>query len=433
MSTSSRWPTLALVLAVVAGCGGKKRQTRTHDGGTVEPIAAPVFGDAAVKATNADEVEPNDNDDVATPLPPGGVVHGRIEPETDADFYRIDVGTDGVLAVEVSAVDNTDLTLEIHDANGAVLARSDRGAAKTKEGVPNVGVARGRYVAVVRAKKIPVKGKKPANPPPAPPALPYDITAQVAPLPANAEREPDDDRGTANDLLVGEPVTGYAGWSGDADVWKLSVEALSARNAIDLEVAAVEGIALTVEIADGIGKPLLVRKAPRGAAVAIRGLVPAVAAGAPPYHYVTIKGTPSNPESAYTLRVTAKVHEPDTEVEPNDTLERPMPIPSDRTIVTGQWSPGDVDCLAIAPDPAPRNLEIAIQPPAQADLSAELVVDGKVVATSNTKGKGAVERLVGAVPANGRAVVRIRGTDASIEGTYELKLTEGPPPADKHG
>jgi hypothetical protein len=78
----------------------------------------------------------------------------------------------------------------------------------------------------------------------------------MAPILANAEREPDDDRGAAIELILGDTVTGYLGWTGDADVWKLSVETLSDKNAIDVEVSAVEGLMLTVEIADGIGQPL---------------------------------------------------------------------------------------------------------------------------------------------------------------------------------
>jgi hypothetical protein len=416
-----------------AACGNKKRQRRTTDAAPVEPISVPVFGDGGA-AGAADEVEPNDNDDVAMPLPLGGTIHGRVDPEADADFYRIDVATAGALAIEVSAVDKMDLTLELHDASGNAVAKSDRGTAKIKEGMPNVGVSPGRYTAVVRSKKLVVKGKQPRPPkkppagaaPPSQPVLPYDITAQVSPVAANAEREPDDDRGTANDLIVGDPVTGYIGWTGDTDVWKLSVETLSAKNAIDIEIGSVEGTAFALEVADGIGQVLMTRKAPRGSGLVVRGLLPVVPAGAPPFHYLTIKAVPSNPESAYTLRVQAKNPEPDAEIEPNDSTDKPMAIPNDRTRIDGHWSPGDLDCYAIAPDPAARTIEVLVETPAEADFSAELVVDGKVVGRSDVKGKGAVEKVSGPVPANGRAIVKIRGADTGGEGAYQLKVSEGP-------
>ncbi len=89
-------------------------------------------------------------------------------------------------------------------------------------------------------------------------------------------------------------------------MWKLSVEALTAKNVVDLEVGAVDGVAFTVEVADGIGQSLVVRKGPRGAGLVIRGLAPAVTAGAPPFHYVTVRADRSNPEVAYQLKVTGR-------------------------------------------------------------------------------------------------------------------------------
>jgi hypothetical protein len=417
--------TLVLVVAVLAiACGSKKRQSRTTDAAAVEPITAPPPGDASGASTGStDETEPNDTEDLAMELGLGASIHGRIDPvKTDADAYRIDVPDAGVLAIELGGVQQTDLTLELHDPSGAVVARSDRGAANAKEAIPNFAVTKGRYTAIVRGKELLVRGK-PVKP--APPILPYDLTCGLIKPASNAEREPNDDRGTANDLIVGDPVTGFVGWTGDADAWKLALEALSAKNTIDIELGAVEGVALTVEVSDAVGKPLVVRRGARGGALNVRGLLPELPAGAPPFHYLTIKGTPSNPETAYALRVVPKHLEGnDAEVEPNDLADKPMQIPADRTRVDAQWSPGDIDCFAVAPEGGSRTLEIAIETPAEADLSAELIVDGKSIARSEAKGKGAVEKLKGAVPANARAIIRVWGSDAGAEGTYEVKVSE---------
>jgi len=408
----------------IAACGSKKRQSRTTDAAPVEPITAPPSGDAGASAKGStDETEPNDTEDTAMELGLGAGVHARVDPvDTDADAFRIDVTSPGVLAIEVGGVHNTDLVLELHDPAGVLVAKSDRGLANVKEAIPNFAVTKGRYTAIVRGKRVLLKGK-PLKP--APPILPYEITAQLVKLPANAEREPNDDRGTANDLIVGDPVTGYAGWTSDADAWKLGLEALSSKNTIDIEIGAVDGVALTLELSDAVGKAILVRKGPRGGALNIRGILPDVPAGAPPFHYLTVKGTPSNPETAYALRVVPKNLEGnDAEVEPNDTIDKPMPIPSDRTRVDAQWSPGDIDCFAVAPEGGTRTLEISVEPPGEADLSAELVVDGKVIARSETKGKGVGEKLKGAVPANARAVIRVWGAETGAEGTYEVKVSE---------
>ncbi len=414
---------LALACLAIAACGSKKRQSRTTDAAPVEPITAPPSGDAGNAAKGStDEAEPNDTEDTAMELALGASIHGRIDPvDSDADAFRIDVTGPGVLSIEIGGVQQTDLALELHDPGGAIVARSDRGLANIKEAIPNFAVTKGRYTAVVKGKKVLLRGK-PLKP--APPILPYEITAQLVKAPANAEREPNDDRGTANDLIVGDPVIGFAGWTGDADAWKLALEALSAKNTIDIEIGPVEGVALTLEVSDAVGKPLLTRKGPRGGALNVRGVLPDVPAGAPPFYYLTVKGTPSNPETAYALRVVPKTLENDAEVEPNDTIDKPMPIPDDRTRVDAHWSPGDIDCFAIAPEGGNRTVEVSVDPPAEADLSMELVVDGKVIAKSETKGKGVGEKLKGAVPANARAIVRVWGTDSGGEGTYEVKVVD---------
>ena len=416
-----------LAVVAVGGCGGRKRQKRTGDAAPVELITT-GSGSSTAKGPSSEEQEPNEGEDVATPLALGAAVVGKIEPEADVDHFRIDVAAAGALAVELSAVDGTDLVLELHDAQGALLAKSDRGAAKTREGIPNLGVAPGRYTAVVKAKPEKKKSKrKPAAAAVATPAKAYEITAQVAPFVAANEREPDEDRGTANDLLVGETMSGYLGWSGDVDVWKLSVVALSVKNVLDLEVEAVAGVVLTLELVDAIGNTVLTRKSPRGVGLIARRISPVIAAGSPPFHYVTIRGDRSNPEAMYRLTAKEQQAVTDSEVEPNDTLDKPYPIPADRTRVDAVWSAGDVDCFAIAPDPAARTLEVSIDTPGEADLSAELHVDGKLVMKSDAPSKGAAEKLTGAVPPGGKAIVRIRGTDVAGEGTYELTVAEVQP------
>lgn len=425
---------LVIACACVIPACGKSTQKRTdRDAAAVQVVTQPVIGDGGTGPAT-DEVEPNDGDDTATALALGATVRAKIEPETDVDTFKIAVTETGALAVEVSGIDGVDLILEIEDVGGTVLAKSDRGGARIKEGVPNLGVSPGTYRAVVKMKKAPPpkatkpkKGQKPIDAGiEVVPAPVYEISARMAPPAPNAEREPDDDRGTAQDLIVGDAVTGFIGWSGDADVWKLSVETLSEKNAIDIEVGAVEGVSLSIDVSDGIGNPLVTRKGPRGQPLVVRGIVPIVPDGAPPFHYVTIKADKSNPETQYQLRVVAKIPQPDAEIEPNDALEKAMPVSTDRTVVHGVWTPGDVDCFAIGTDAAARTVDITVDVPSESDLDAELLVDGKSVAKGDKKGKGVVEKLVGQVPANARAVIRVKGTDASGEGSYDVQIAEGP-------
>jgi hypothetical protein len=416
-----------LALVPIIGCRGNSKVHRTSDEPPVQVVKQPALPDAGAGhgGPAIEEVEPNDTDDVATPLPLGGTARGKIEPDTDVDRYRIDVDRPGALSVLTTAVD-ADLVVEIEDASGTVLARSARGGPRLREGVPNLGVVPGRYFAVVRAApkkpiKKPPKPKKGA-PPPAPakeepkPAPVYELTAQLAPPGKGMEVEPNDDRGTANELIVGDTVHGYVGWHGDADAWKLDVQALAldaqsgaTRNAIALEVAPVEGVALELEVDDAAGAPLLVRKGARGDGVAVHRLSPQLAQGAPPYLYVFVRGDRSNPETAYALHVEANVVRPDDELEPNDTPERAYAIPADRQNVNGWWDYGDVDCYAIATGgAASRAIELTITPSPELDLAAELYVDGKQTLKVDHPGKGASEKLGAQVQPGQRVVACVR-------------------------
>ncbi|NVB81459.1 MAG: hypothetical protein HOV81_23895 [Kofleriaceae bacterium] len=425
-----------LGLGALAACrGGGTKSKRTGSAAPVEVVTGPQLPDAGHgPGPSADEIEPNDSDEVASPLALGGTARGKIEPENDADFYKLEVDKPGVLSVMLTGVEGMDLTLELVDSAGTLVGKSDRGGARVKEGIPNAGVTAGTYMLIVRQapkkKAKPARARKGAKAQPATvdmtPAPVYELSTQlVLPGPGN-EREPDDDRGTANDLIVADNAIGYLGWAGDKDVWKLSVETLSEKNALDIQVSPIEGVALELEVSDAIGQLLATRKAPRGAPLVVRGLLPVVAPGAPPFHYVTIKGSASNPETSYTLHAAAHVIGTDEEIEPNDLVDKPGQMPADRTVVHATWTPGDVDCFAIAVGDAPRTVDVTVDVPAELDLEVELLVDGKPVASSNKGKKGVVEKVSAPVAPGQQAVIRVRNPDsaATAEAKYDVSVQE---------
>lgn len=435
---------LAAVVFALVGCrGGAEKTKRTGSAAPVEMITQPQLpdGGAGGAGTTTSEIEPNDGEDVATPLALGATGRGKMDAEKDADYYRVRVETAGVLQVTLSGIEGVDLSLELLDGAGATMGKSERVGARIKEGIPNAGVTPGTYTLVVRQvpkKKAPApkpaKGKKGAaaapapEPDPAPVAAPvYEIMAQLVPLAAGAEREPDDDRGTANDLIVADNAVGFIGWVGDKDVWKLSVETLSDKNALDIALSAIEGVSLELEITDGVGGVLATRKAPRGQALTVQNMLPAVPDGAPPFYYLTVKADRSNPETSYTLHASATVLGPDPEIEPNDVLDKPQTIAADRTVVHASWTPGDVDCFTLPPAASERTIEFSIDVPSEIDLAGELLVDGKSVATADKGKKGALEKVSATVPANGVVVLRVKNPDAASatpEAKYDVTVTE---------
>jgi len=185
---------------------------------------------------------------------------------------------------------------------------------------------------------------------------------------------------------------------------------LSAKTALDLSVAPVEGVALELEVQDALGRPLLVRKGARGDGANVHFFVPAIAQGAAPFVYAVVRGDRSNPETAYQLHAALGNPNPDDELEPDDTPDHPFAIAPDRTVVHAFWEYGDVDCFAVPAAAQPRAIEVSFDTPAELDLAAELFVDGKSVAKVDHPGKGVAEKVGATVAAGSRAVACARAT-----------------------
>jgi len=440
-----RAPAVLLVaVAALAGCGGKKRILRDKDAAPVVRVDTHSEGPGGSVPTT-DEREPNQTADQATPLPLGGTVRGSLDGSTDVDVYKVSVAATGALHVTVSGIDGVDLALQIADASGAVIARSDRGPATVGEGVPNLGVVHGDYVLTVSEfvkPTKPAKGKRKPKVDAAPagrtgPSPTYEVFAELVKPADGGEREPDDDAGAANDLFPGDTVTGYLGWTGDTDVWKLSLEALTTRNAFDVEVSGVDGVAISVEVSDAAGKPIQARKGAKGATVSLRAVAPVQPEGSPPFHYIKISGDRSNPEVAYTLSVRGRLLGPDEEIEPNDTKELAQPLAGDHGTMHAAYAPGDVDCFAVEPSADPQALVLTVAPPDGVDAVVEVGTPAGMLAKTDLGAAGANEKIEVTIPGGvrGTACVSFKpvkadpGTprDYDVEYSVETATDELPP------
>lgn len=408
---------LVVALVVVAACRGKKDVIqRAKDGGApVAQVEHPNVGTGEIHYTA--ETEPDDDRDHASPLPLGAGAQGTIAGDADVDVYKLTMAAPGMVAVQVDAIDGLDLIVEIQNAAGEVIAKSDRGPAKTGEGVPNLGLGKGDWFVVVRpfVKPKPAPKKRKGAPPAAEidagaPAIVespvYHVTAaSIAPVDLT-EREPDDDAGAASEVFLGDTVKGWIGWIGDGDVWKLSLEGLGARNALDVDVTAVPGVALTLEVLDGSGKSLLVRRGAKGGPVGVKSLLATVADGAPPYEYVKLTGDKSNPIDAYTLHVAGRLLDLDEETEPNDTPDKATPLRAQPTADSGTMRAthvaGDVDWFGLDAVADAQLLDVTVDAPAGEDIVVEAhKADGSSLGSADSGKVGDRERLSGVlVPAN---------------------------------
>ncbi len=441
---------LLLVLAIpgLVACGkdGGKRIHRDRDAGARTAITRDP---GALGRT--DEKEPNNDAAAATALPPGSVAKGMLDGETDVDVYRVAIPADGQLRVSLSGIDGVDLAMELRDGAGTVLAKSDRGPALTIEGFPNYGVRHGDYLLYVKEFVKPRKKPKPVKPKKGQPAPPdagadpnarlgpsnvYELTVEVVPPVDLQEIEPDEDAGTAVEVMLGDSVTGWIGWSGDVDVWKIPLEGMAPQYALDLELDGVDGVALSVQLEDAGGAAVLTRKGTKGGGVSIHGFVPAIGAGAAPYHLVRIAGDRSNPEQPYVLHITTRLLDDDEEAEPNDTAANATPLRADATVTSGAmragYALGDVDRFVLEPLAAPGLLDLGVEPPTGVAVQLELAAGDAPLATATAAKIGERVRLTGvSVPAGAPLVVTVKAskpakTDGGEARPYRLTWSLAP-------
>lgn len=435
---------LALVASACGSSGGgapeHERIRRSKDAGASVGVVDRAGVDVPID--RPPEKEPND--DPATAAPLAGGVKGTLDGEADVDAFSIAPTEAGMIEAQVSGVEGVDLKLELRDHRFALVLTADRGGAGVAERLPNAPVDKGTYLLVVR--EIPrKKPRKPAKDAGAAgrvgPSAPYQLTASVLPAPAaGAEREPNDDDGTATELALGENATGWIGWGGDLDTWKLAIEGLSEGNGLDLAVGAVEGTALTLEVTDAAGRSLMKSTGAAGEAVALKSLAPRITPGMAAVHHVRISGKPANPEQTYTLTIASRLLDLDEEAEPNDRTSQSNGLrfgAEDQGSMRGEIGPGDTDVFSLSASPAAAAFDLALDAPPGIDLAIEAIAEnGSTLGKADHGTAGAAETL--SVPAPAGTLIYVKVTakadktprpDAPYQLRWSLTAGGAPPPA----
>jgi hypothetical protein len=359
------------------------------------------------------EREPNATGANAGPLTDG--VQGALDGETDVDAYVITSPGPRMLTAALSPLAGIDTKLELRDRAFTVIATSDRGGANVGEGLAGAPLDKGTYFLVVRELARPLAKPKKGQPPPTGRvgrSPPYALTAALIVDPApGAEREPDDDAGAANEVTLIEPVTGHLGWSGDVDVWKLSLEGLADGNGLDLAVTAVPGVTLGLAVTDAADRPRVAVTGLPGQPLALRSVAPRLAAGEADVAYVKVSGKPSNPDASYSLSITARLLDLDEEAEPNDKPATATPLrygAEDSGTMRGLLGPGEVDMYALSASSGPRQLDVTVDGVAGLDLVCEVVSAGNVVLDKGDRGAvGAGEDATAAIVTGAEAYLRV--------------------------
>ncbi|HVK74131.1 MAG TPA: hypothetical protein VM734_12465 [Kofleriaceae bacterium] len=442
--TRRRARVAVLVALAVAACGGggggggnDERLRRSKDAGAGVQVIDRAGSAAADRPA---EREPNDDPAGAGPL--GDGVRGSLDGETDVDAFTIASTGPQVLTARVTGVADVDLELELRDAKFALVVQADRAGNGAGEGLVGVPLDEGTYHLVVR--EVPKKKPKPkkgakvdAGAGRVGPSAVYELTAELAAAPpAGVEREPNDDAGTANDLTLTEPATGYIGWSGDVDAWKLGVDAFAEGNGLDIAVTAVEGVALTVTVTDAGGRTLMKGQGKAGEPVLLKSLAPRVAPGGAPVHFILIAGRPSSHETPYTVTVTSRLLDLDEEAEPNDRTTNATPLRfggEEQGSMRGLIGPGDTDVFALSEATAAATLDVAVDAPPGVDLVVEAIAsNGASLGKADGATAGGAETLAALPVAAGAAVfvkVTAKADKKATAGPYQLRwsLTAGAP------
>lgn len=410
---------VCLTAALAPGCGkrkgGAKHIPRDRDAQAVVEVEEPIATTAIIE-----EREPNDELAQATPLAPGTAARASLNGQTDADFYRVEISAPGMLAARLSGIEGVDLMLELLDAEGAELARSDRGPAQTVEGIANfaVDMDRGVYHLVVREF---VSKKRQKQPPRTGPSASYELAVEILAEPsAEQEREPNNDAAGAREILIGGDAAGYIGWSGDVDVWKLPIEGFTAQYSLDIDITGIPGVALTLDVLDPDGALVLRRKGEADGGLSVRNLVPVAEEDAPGpeprFFYARLEGKRSSPLDAYRMHVATRLLELEQEIEPNDDATSAMllhesPIVEGVGKRVGFLEAGDVDQYRLLPAEEPVLLTVEVVPRETVDVTVTVLVAGETKAMGNAGAKGGKEYLAEvSIPAGQAAQVQISGT-----------------------
>lgn len=398
-----------LALAALAACGKSggggdgDRIRRSKDAGAPVAMIDNAGGNLAVD--RPPEREPND--DPATAAPLAGGVRGALDGEQDVDAFSLAPTAAGMIHAKVTGVPDVDLKLELRDHRFALVLTADRGGAGAPESFPDAPVEPGTYLLVVR--EVPKKRKKPkpgvdAGGGRTGLSATYELTASPLPAPApGGEQEPNDDDGTATELPLGETATGWIGWGGDVDTWKLAIEALAEGNGLDLTLSAVDGTALTLEVTDSAGRTLMKSSGAAGEAVTLKSLAPRLTPGEAAIHHVRIAGKPANPGEPYSLTIATRLLDLDEEAEPNDRTSQSNGLRfgvEDQGAMRGEIGPGDTDVFSLTGSPSTSTLDLALDAPPGVDLTVEAIAEnGSILGKGDRGGPGAAESLAVTAPA----------------------------------
>lgn len=430
---------LCISLLCESGCSTDKSESHKISRNT-DTAAVVVVGAEEVDTGLDSEKEPNNSITESSQAlllnadqkSPSGY-QGRLNGHKDVDVFTLQSKVEGSVFLRLKGAHDADLRLQLLGPDGEKLAYSDRGPAKTEEGIGGFWLdAETSYQLVVSefTKRKLLKAKKGRQGE----SAPYLLTAELRTADSDYEVEPNAGLEGAMEVVLDEKRYGYIGWKNDADLWRLpTVTNEGEPLSLHLNVSGIAGVNTSLAILDADAKKLLEVHSSRGNETAIGNFVPAPDAE---FYLVRIRSKGSNPELPYTLRVTSADRPVGREAEPNNEIATATVLPGtggSLILGSGELSRGDRDTFQLTASPENRVLEVRLEGRSGVDFTlAVLAESGATLATSADAPKGILEVVKQVnVPAGSSPRIRIAAKSLSVptEYTFSLTLASGQAPA----
>lgn len=389
------------------------------------------------------EREPNDSANAALVIDRSSIVEANLgaDPQKpDVDWYQLKVSLPHTVDLTSTCPNGADISLEVVDETGGLLATINAGGVGASERIPNLDVSSRSFVRVVALKKG-VGGA-------------YKLTAKFADRLPGYELEPNERKVDATPVGLGQAISGSIGFPNDVDFYRFelpvdenapvvaeedagvdaggpAVDAgvvVEKRLALRIDTSAVEGVSIDLQLLTEAEAVLFQAKSKENGPLSLRNVG---VRASDRVIYVAVRSAlvgsgkdakkGSNADVSYTLTVAPEDNGGSAEFEPNDELGRATDLPAN-SYRDGFISPkGDVDVFRVITD-GPSIAKFQLSGVDKVDLVLSVVqpVEGKpdeVVLKVNEGGSREPEQLNN-VACNGACFVRVEAAAKKVDGKW---------------
>ncbi|HBY57400.1 MAG TPA: hypothetical protein DEG96_06010 [Candidatus Atribacteria bacterium] len=271
------------------------------------------------------ELESNDDIEQANEIKLGEDIEGFFQEEDDEDWYKLIIEKPGknIIRIDLSAVPEVDSSIKIYDEQGNHLKEYDVGEEGEAEAVINLGVTEEGIYYI----EVSTCGGMNQNDS-------YILKTQlIGPWQEGQEFELNDEIEQANELKLGQIVTGYICPGYDED-WYIVTVPEKGLDILVIELSAVPQVDLSLTLLDDAGTKLkeLDINGTGEEEVMVRMKFPSGK------YYIGVEGGQANKEEPYTLRVGKPTVTPATVEEVNQALTRALDYLAREQTKEGYWS-----------------------------------------------------------------------------------------------